>query len=426
MLRPWGMPFAIRCPSRNAGAAALLIAAHLPASAMAQREVRPPPAVQGFSAADCRQQCVLDTLVVDIDRGRRGATPVVMATLLLIDTVAVARRNAPPAPKVRAVPVWVSCDSLPCAAGVVAGRINDKRLDDQRVVRRTQVAWPLPAPLLQRLAQTSALLLSVDGQTHTVAMPTLTATRALVESMPSTSVETAPYSPRMQLYIATFALFGIPGDSTMAEDVGTAVEPLMIPDTTAAEPTRVANLTMVGNGAEAVPLLVQDDATGAAPLFGVNEKLSVVLPNRTGRRGVVTATVLARQRVDAMRDACQGTKPWIYLVTMSAADLIAAQRGRIVSPRAGEGIDRWNGTAVREPVTARLAPAEQRAMTAGRPIVARFVKARQASGVRAADVQLLGALPRNGGLVTNFGVFSRDANGGWHFPTLSLRPATCP
>lgn len=292
--------------------------------------------------------------------------------------------------------------------------------------QRTLLAWPLPAPLLQRLAQTSSLLLSVDAQTHTVATPTLTATRALLESMPSTSVKTAPYSPRMQLYIATFALFGVPGDSTMAEDVGTAVEPLMIPDASAAAPTRVANLTMVGGGVEALPLLVQDDATGAAPLFGANEKLSVMLPNRTGRRGVVSATVVARQRVDAMRDACQGTKSWIYLVTMSPAELIAAQRGRIVSPRAGEGIDRWHGTAVREPMAARLAPAEQRAIAAGRPIVARFVKARAASGVRAAELQVLGAVPRNGGLVTNFGVFKRDVNGSWHFPTLSLRPSTCP
>jgi len=46
--------------------------------------------------------------------------------------------------------------------------------------------------------------------------------------------------------------------------------------------------------------------------------------------------------------------------------------------------------------------------------------------VLAADVQVLGTLPRNGGLVTNFGVFVREANGTWRFPTLSLRPTICP
>ncbi len=419
------MTFNIRRWSGVGGAAALLVTVLLPATAVAQREVRLPAAMQGFTPAHCRQACVLDSLVVELDRGRRGASSVVMAKLLLIDTVILARRNAPPAPKERSVPVWLTCDSLPCAAGVVTGRISDKRLDDQRVMRRTQVAWPLPDPLLLRLARTSSLLISVDGQAHTVAEPTLIVARGLVETVKA-SLAAAPYSPRMQLYIAAFALFGIPGDSTMAEDVGTATEPLMIPDATTAAPTRVATLTMVGRGADALPLLVQDDATGAAPLFGVNEKLAVVLPGRTGRRGVVSATVLARQRVDAMRDACQGMKPWIYLVTMSPADLIAAQRGMIASPRAGEGVDRWNGTAVREPVGVRVAPAEQRAITAGRAIVTRFVKERAASGVLATEVQVLGTLPRNGGLVTNFGVFIKDANGTWRFPTLSLRRASCP
>ena len=415
----------MRRPSRVGGAAALLVTVLLPATAFPQRELRLPAAVQGFTPANCRPECVLDSLVMELDRGRRGAPAVVAAKLLLIDTVSLARRNAPPAPKERAMPVWLTCDSLPCAAGVVTGRISDKRLDDQRVVRRTQVVWPLPDPLLLRLARTSSLLISVDGQRHTVGEPTLIAARALVETV-KTSFASAQYSPRMQLYIATFALFGIPGDSTMAEDVGTATEPLMIPDATATPPTRVATLTMVGRGADALPLLVQDDATGAAPLFGVNEKLAVVLPGRTGRRGVVSATVVARQRVDAMRDACQGMKPWIYLVTMSPVDLIAAQRSAIASPRAGEGVDRWNGIAVREPVAARVAPAEQRAITAGRAIVSRFVRERAASGVLAADVQVLATLPRNGGLVTNFGVFSREANGTWRFPTLSLRPAICP
>jgi hypothetical protein len=230
----------------------------------------------------------------------------------------------------------------------------------------------------------------------------------------------------MQLYIATFALFGVPGDSVMAEDVGTATEPLMMPDANTAMPTRVATLTLVGRGSEALPLLVQDDATGAAPIFGVGEKVTVVLPGRTGRRGVVTGSVVARQRVDAMRDACQGTKVWTYLVSMPPADLLATQRGMLASPRPAEGIDRWNGTAVREPVAARVTPVEQRAIAAGRSAVALFVKERAASGVRASDVQVLAALPRNGGLITNFGSFTKDAGGTWHFPTLSLRPATCP
>jgi hypothetical protein len=230
----------------------------------------------------------------------------------------------------------------------------------------------------------------------------------------------------MQLYVATFALFGVPGDSVMAEDVGTATEPLMMPDANTAMPTRVATLTLVGRGAEAMPVLVQDDATGAAPIFGVGEKVTVVLPGRTGRRGVVAASVVARQRVDALRDACQGTKVWTYLVSMSPADLMTTQRGMLASPRPAEGIDRWNGTAVREPVAARLTPVEQRAITAGRSAVALFVKERAASGVRAADVQVLAALPRSSGVVTNFGTFTKDPGGTWHFPTLSLRPATCP
>ncbi len=426
MLRPWGMPFIARPVLNVRTAAALLAAVSLPSLLSAQsREYRAPAAVQGFAASECRQDCTLDSLVIDIDRGRRNQPGLVTASLLQIDTIALARRGAPAAPKERVVPVWVSCDSMPCAAGMLTGRLSDKRIDDARVVRRTQLTWPLPAALLLRMPRTTALSLSVDGRTHPLAAPTVAATRALVESVKS-GIAPAPYSARMQLYVATFALFGIPGDSVMSEDVGTATEPLMMPDANTVMPTRVANLTLVGRGAEALPLLIQDDATGAAPIFGVNEKVTVVLPSRTGRRGVVTATVLARQRVDAMRDACQGTKVWSYLVSMSPADLMAAQRGMMASPRPGEGIDRWNGTAVREPVSARVTPVEQRAITAGRSGVTLFVKERAASGVRPADVQVLAALPRNGGVITNFGAFTKDAGGTWHFPTLSLRPATCP
>ncbi|MES3033023.1 MAG: hypothetical protein V4813_03390 [Gemmatimonadota bacterium] len=403
----------------------LLALLAMPGGLHAQRDARPPAATQGFDSAECRNDCVMDTLVVDVDRGRRAQPGVVTATLLLVDTVALPRRNAPPAPRERAVPVYVTCDDQPCAAAMVTGRISDKRLDDARVVRRTQLAWPLPAPLLQRLSRTSAMAMSVDGRSHGISAGTLTATRALVESVKS-AIAAGSYSPRAQLYVATFAAFGLPGDSTLSEDVGTATEPLMIPDANTAQPTRVATLTFVGRGAEALPLLVQDDATGAAPIFGVNEKVTVLLPARTGRRGVVSATVVARQRVESMRDACQGMKLWTYLVTMSPADLQLAQRGMIASPRPGEGVERWNGAAVREPVSARVTPVEQRAITASRTVVAQFVRERAATGVLARDVQVLAALPRNSGFVTNFGAFVRDGNGGWRFPTLTLRPATCP
>lgn len=419
------MPFLLRFPSPALVIPALLALVAMPGALPAQRDARPPAASQGFDTAECRADCVVDTMVVDIDRSRRAQPGTVTATLLLIDTVALARRNAPPAPRERLVPVWLTCDEQPCAAAMISGRINDKRLDDARVVRRTQVAWQLPAPLLQRLVRTSTLALSVDGRVHGISTTALTAARALVESV-KPSIAAGSYSPRSQLYIATFAAFGVPGDSTLAEDVGTATEPLMIPDATTAQPTRVATLTLVGRGADAVPLLVQDDATGAAPIFGVGDTVTVVLPGRTGRRGVVTATVLARQRVEVMRDACQGMKIWSYLVAMSAANLMAAQRGMIAAPRPAEGVDRWNGTAVREPVAARMTASEQRALAASRAVVAQFVRERAATGLSARDVQVLAALARSSGYLTNFGVIARDAGGGWRFPTLTLRPSTCP
>lgn len=419
------MPFLLRFPSPALVIPALLALAAMPGALPAQRETRPPAASQGFDTAECRADCVVDTMVVDIDRGRRAQPGTVTATLLLIDTVTLARRNAPPAPRERLVPVWLACDEQPCAAAMISGRINDKRLDDARVVRRTQVAWQLPAPLLQRLVRTSTLALSVDGRVHGISTTALTAARALVESV-KPSIAAGSYSPRSQLYIATFAAFGVPGDSTLAEDVGTATEPLMIPDATTAQPTRVATLTFVGRGADAVPLLVQDDATGAAPIFGVGETVTIVLPGRTGRRGVVTATVLARQRVEAMRDACQGMKIWSYLVAMSTANLVASQRGMIAAPRPSEGVDRWNGTAVREPVAARMTASEQRALAASRAVVAQFVRERAATGLSARDVQVLAVLTRSSGYLTNFGVIAREGGGGWRFPTLTLRPATCP
>lgn len=425
MLRAWEMPFRRRTPSPARIVPALLALVVLPSALRAQRDARPPAATQGFDTAECRADCVVDTLVVDVDRGRRAQPGVVTATLLLIDTVALARRNAPPAPRERVVPVWISCDEQPCAAAIVTGRINDKRLDDARVVRRTQVAWQLPAPLLQRLLRTSALAMTVDGRAHGISAGALAASRALVESV-KTSIAVESYSPRAQLYIATFAAFGVPGDSTLAEDVGTATEPLMVPDATTAQPTRVATLTFVGRGADALPILVQDDATGAAPIFGLNEKVTVMLPGRTGRRGVVGATIVARQRVEAMRDACQGLKLWTYLVAMAPADIGLAQRGMLASPRPLDAVDRWNGTAVREPVAARMSAVEQRAISASRPAVAQFVRERAASGLQGRDVQVLATLPRNGGYLTNFGAFVRDAGGSWRFPPLTLRPATCP
>jgi hypothetical protein len=310
---------------------------------------------------------------------------------------------------------------------MVPGRISDKRIDDDRVVRRTQAVWVLPAPAMRRLAAAQAMTLSVDGRSHAVAASTHAAVRTLLESVRTPAIASSVYSPRMQLWIATFATFGIPGDSTMAEDVGTATEVLMMPDAGTAQPTRVANLMFVGTGAEAVPLLVQDDATGAAPIFGVNEKVNVVLPAaRPGRRGVVTATVVARQRVEQLRDACQAMKVWTYLVSLAPKDLQLAQRGRLPVPRPAEAVDRWNGTAAREAVAARVTPAEQRALTASRAVVAQFVKEREAAGLEARDVQVLGTLPRNAGYLTNFGIVTRAGGAGWAFPTLTLRPKTCP
>jgi hypothetical protein len=163
------MPFTASQASFVRIASAMLVSAVvLPAHAAAQRDARTAPATQGFAAADCREDCTLDSLVIDVDRGRRNQPAVVSASLLLIDTVALARRGAPPAPKERVVPVWVSCDAMPCAAAMLTGRLSDKRIDDARVVRRTQVAWPLPSALLQRVQKsTPACALAVDRHGHT-------------------------------------------------------------------------------------------------------------------------------------------------------------------------------------------------------------------------------------------------------------------
>ena len=418
------MPFRIRAGLERgalAGAACLALAAP---PLCAQRDALR-AAVQSFDAAECRSDCVIDSLVVDIDRGRRAQAGVMTATFVLLDTIPLARRGAPPTPRDRPVSVWIACDSTPCAATIVSGRITDKRIDDARVARRVAATWVMPGALLLKLSRTRAVSVVADGRTHALSPPMVESTRRLIESIRAT-IPATTLSARATLYVSTFATFGVPGDSTMAEDVGTATEPLMIPDATTTPPTRVATLVIAGRGADAVPLLVQDDATGAAPIFGIGETVTIALPARVGRRGVVTGKISARQRVEALRDACQGMKLWTYLVALTPADLLLAQRAVVPSPRSGEAIDRWNGTAVREPVAARMSAAEQRAITGSRTVVAQFVREHAASGIRERDVQVLAALPRATGFVTNFGVFARDGGGNWRFPSFNLRPASCP
>ena len=403
--------------------AALL--AGTPLALYAQRDAPRPAAVQSFDAAECRNDCVIDSLTIDVDRGRRAQAGVMTASLLLIDTLPIAKRGAPPTPKDRPVNIWITCDSSPCGAAILSGRITDKRIDDARVARRIVATWSLPAPLLHRLQRATAVSVVADGRTHSLSSAMMASARALIESIKSVLPNTT-YSPRTTLYVGTFASFGVPADSTLAEDVGTAAEPLMIPDATTTPPTRVTTLTIAGRGADAIPLLVQDDGTGAAPIFGIGETVVISLPGKVGRRGVVSGRILARQRVEAMRDACQGMKLWTYLIALSGSDLAAAQRGTIVSPRPGEAIDRWNGTAVREPVAAKMTAVEQRAINASKGIVAQFVKEHAATGIRDRDVQVLAALPKSGGYVTNFGVFAKDAVGNWRFPSFNLRPISCP
>ena len=401
------------------------VAAFCSTHVAAQREVRLPPAVQAFDAAECRGDCSLDSLSIDLDRGRRAQAGVVLATLTFIDTIALPKRGAPPPPRERSLAIWTICDSTPCGATVISGKLAEKRIDDARVTRKTIAIWTLPAPLLHRILRTTVLQVVVDGRVHVLSPDVIMATRALVSTIGG-ALGATTYSPRAALYAATFATFGVPGDSVLAEDVGTATEALMIPDPATKPPTRVATLTLAGRGPDALPLLVQDDATGAAPIFGVGESVTIALPGRSGRRGIVQGKVAARQRVEAFRDACQGTKAWTYLVALTPADLAAAQRGMLPSPRPGEGIDRWNGTAVREAVASKVTAAEQRLITSSRGVVAQFVRERAASTVRDRDVQVLAALPKNAGYITNFGLFVRDRGRTWSFPSLNLRPATCP
>jgi len=125
--------------------------------------------------------------------------------------------------------------------------------------------------------------------------------------------------------------------------------------------------------------------------------------------------------------SCQQVRLWTYLVTLGQTELAAVQLGAVPAPRAGEPIDRWSGTAVREAVAARMTPAERRAIAASRPVVAQFSRERASAGLRERDVQVLAVLPRSAGLVTNFGVLTRVPGAAtWRFPSLSLAPAECP
>ena len=426
MLPPWMM-------QTNRGRVVALLAACLTSSLLAlapqalhaQRQVRAAAAVQGFDASECRDDCLVDTLSVDVDRARRAQAGTVIATMDMIDTIAIPRRGAPQPPRERVSSAWISCDSVPCAASVITGRITDKRIDDARVVRRTMYAWTLPAPLLSKLQTVQTAGLTVDGRTHALSTSMLVSVRSILESLPRSSALT--YSPRALLYIASFVLFGTPGDSTLAEDVGTATEPLMMPDNASGIPTRVATLSLAGRGSAALALLAQDDGTGAAPLFGIGEKVAILLPGAVGRRGIVSGTIAARQRVEKLRASCQQVKLWTYLVALGSAELAAVQRGGTMSPRPREPIDRWSGIAVREPVAARMTPTERRAIVASRPAVSEFGRARAATGLRDRDVQVLAVLPRTGGFVTNFGLLTRSPSSGtWQFPPLSLAPAACP
>lgn len=397
-----------------------------PTMLSAQRDARVAAAVQGFDASECRSDCAIDTLTIDIDRARRAQPGTVIATMTKVDTLAIPRRGAPQPPRERVSSAWISCDSLPCAASMLTGRIIDKRIDDGRVLRRTVSSWTLPAALLVKLQVARSAALMIDDRTHALSASMLTSVRALLETVPRTDVAAA-YSPRALLSVVSFALFGTPGDSTLAEDVGTATEPLLMPDVTSGPPTRVATLSLIGRGASGLALLVQDDGTGAAPLFGVGEKVSILLPATVGRRGVVTGVIGARQRVESLRVSCQQVRIWTYLVTLGQAELAAAQRGAAPSARPGEPIDRWSGAAVREVVAARMTPTEQRAIVASKAVVTQFSRERASAGLRERDVQVLAALPRSAGLVTNFGVLTKvPGSATWRFPSLSLAPAECP
>jgi hypothetical protein len=397
------------------------------ATAHAQRGAPPAPAavIQGFDPAECRDGCSTDTISLDVTRGRRGAIGDITLSFVLIDTLSVPKRGAPPAPRERAITVIVLTDSAPTGATSVSGRSNEKRIDDERVVRRALITWPVPAALASQLVKANAVTVLVDRRAHAMSATSVAAMRPLLEFAKAGQPPVA-WSARALLHIATAFAFGAPGDSALAEDVGTATEPLMIPTSNTTAPTRVATLNIVGRGMGARAVLVQDDATGAAPIFGVNETVAIALPGRTGRRGVISGKVTARQRVEAPVDTCAGTKYWTYLVALSATDLSTAQRGMLPSTRPGDLVDRWNGSAVREAFPVRQTAAEARLIGASRAAVAQLVKDNAATGLRDRDVQVLAALPRGAGFVTNFGVIAKDAgSGGWRSPALTLRTASC-
>ncbi|MBC7844171.1 MAG: hypothetical protein H7099_17810, partial [Gemmatimonadaceae bacterium] len=186
--------------SRAVRLLALAVGAAVPMSLPAQRDSRAPApaAVQAFDAAECRSDCVVDTLSIDIDRGRRAQAGVVLANLVLVDTLPIAKRGAPPTPRDRAVHVWVSCDSAPCGAAIVSGRITDKRIDDARVSRRVQATWTLPAPMLSKLLRTSVVSVVADGRVHPLSAAMVSGTHALIEPVRAT-VASAVYSPRATL-----------------------------------------------------------------------------------------------------------------------------------------------------------------------------------------------------------------------------------
>lgn len=409
----------------HAGLLCLTLVSLLPTAVSAQRDARPPAVVQGFDPAECRGDCTVDTLTIDIDRSRRATPGTIAASIVMLDTLAVPRRGGPQQPRQRTAAVVVLCDSAPCGGTLLPGRITDRRIDDARLARRTLLTWTLPAPLLVRMHRARSLHMVFDGRSHAVSARTAAASRTLIASVRSALGDTIE-SPRARLYVATLATLGTPADSTLAEDVGTATEPLMIPEAASPQPTRVATLHLAGRGPNAVPLLVQDDATGAAPLFGVGESVTVLLPARSGRRGTISGRITARQRVEALRDSCLAMKVWTYLLSLPPADVAAAARATIRPARGAPGMDRWSGAAVRESVAPLMLPAEVRQIGGARTMVAQFVRARSAAGLQDGDVQVLASLPRGAGYVTNFGLVQRDGGGGWSFPPLTLRPPACP
>mgnify|MGYP000149611987 FL=1 len=100
----------------NQGRVVGLLAAFLTLSLLAlaaravheQRGVRAAAAAQGFDASECRDDCLVDTLSVDVDRARRAQVGTVIATMDMIDTIAIPRREAPQPPRKRVSSAWIS------------------------------------------------------------------------------------------------------------------------------------------------------------------------------------------------------------------------------------------------------------------------------------------------------------------------------